>query len=419
MTRLAIPKREPLRVEHRGVPRRRPGRGQRGRVDGRRAAHRRGGQLAAAVGPRRARGRRAGRRAGRPGRRPGVVTRSPRVVLATRLFAPEVAAASLRLRWLASALADLGAQVEVITTTPAGRLGADRRRPAAAGQPLAGAAGQGRRGARLRALPQLRPAALRPAARPPPSGRWSWSSRRRRPAWSSAWSAPLRRTPYAYYAADVLSDALASGGRPGPARRRCCGRWSPGCCAGPAGCSPCPTGWPSGSQALGVPPDANRRGGQRRRHRRLHPGRTGPGVAGAVRRLRRHDVAVAGRRRLRAGLRQGPGRPSGRAAGLPRPGQRRGRTCARWPPSSCPGGVDFRGVVPPEECAAGSAAPGPALVSIKPGIGYDFAKPTKVYAATACGVPAIFAGRGAGNELVEAERLGWRSATTTTSVARR
>jgi hypothetical protein len=47
------------------------------------------------------------------------------------------------------------------------------------------------------------------------------------------------------------------------------------------------------------------------------------------------------------------------------------------------------------------------LVSITPGIGYDFAKPTKVYAATACGTPAMFAGRGAGTELVEANRLGW------------
>jgi glycosyltransferase involved in cell wall biosynthesis len=56
-------------------------------------------------------------------------------------------------------------------------------------------------------------------------------------------------------------------------------------------------------------------------------------------------------------------------------------------------------------------------VSIKPGIGYDFAKPTKVYAATACGVPAIFAGRGAGNELVETERLGWSVDHDETAVA--
>ncbi len=73
----------------------------------------------------------------------------------------------------------------------------------------------------------------------------------------------------------------------------------------------------------------------------------------------------------------------------------------------CPEGDRVPRVVPPEECARWIRGARAGLVSIKPGIGYDFAKPTKVYAATACGVPAIFAGRGAGNELVERERLGW------------
>jgi glycosyltransferase involved in cell wall biosynthesis len=72
-----------------------------------------------------------------------------------------------------------------------------------------------------------------------------------------------------------------------------------------------------------------------------------------------------------------------------------------------PGAVDFLGVVPPLEAAAWLRCATAALVSIKPGLGYDFAKPTKVYAATACGTPVIFAGAGAGHELVDAERLGW------------
>jgi hypothetical protein len=83
----------------------------------------------------------------------------------------------------------------------------------------------------------------------------------------------------------------------------------------------------------------------------------------------------------------------------------------------CPGGIDFLGVVPPAECARWIRGARAGLVSIKPGIGYDFAKPTKVYAATACGVPAIFAGRGAGNQLVEAERLGWSVDHDETAVA--
>ena len=37
----------------------------------------------------------------------------------------------------------------------------------------------------------------------------------------------------------------------------------------------------------------------------------------------------------------------------------------------------------------------------------DFAKPTKVYAATACGTPVLFAGQGATRDLVGRHGLGW------------
>lgn len=73
---------------------------------------------------------------------------------------------------------------------------------------------------------------------------------------------------------------------------------------------------------------------------------------------------------------------------------------------TAPGHVHFGGVVPPAEAARwirGSAA---ALVSIKPGQGYDFAKPTKVYAAAGCGTPVIFAGTGEGAALVADNGLG-------------
>jgi hypothetical protein len=49
----------------------------------------------------------------------------------------------------------------------------------------------------------------------------------------------------------------------------------------------------------------------------------------------------------------------------------------------CSGSVVFGGVVP-QEAAAGSAGRGGAG-RIKPGQGYDFAKPTKIYAAAGCG----------------------------------
>ncbi|WP_154605759.1 glycosyltransferase family 4 protein [Arthrobacter sp. AQ5-05] len=82
-----------------------------------------------------------------------------------------------------------------------------------------------------------------------------------------------------------------------------------------------------------------------------------------------------------------------------------------------PGAVHFGGVVPPEEAAAWIRGAAGALVSIKPGQGYDFAKPTKIYAAAACGTPVVFAGRGDGATLVTENELGLAAGYTTAAVA--
>lgn len=71
-----------------------------------------------------------------------------------------------------------------------------------------------------------------------------------------------------------------------------------------------------------------------------------------------------------------------------------------------PGRVEFRGVVGPHQAAALLRGAAAAMVSIKPGLGYDFARPTKIFAATGCGTPVVFAGRGAGAELVRSHALG-------------
>ncbi len=71
-----------------------------------------------------------------------------------------------------------------------------------------------------------------------------------------------------------------------------------------------------------------------------------------------------------------------------------------------PGRVDFGGLVPPEESAAWIRGAAGALVSIVPGIGYDFARPTKIYAAAAVGTPVLFAGPEVGAALVRQGRLG-------------
>lgn len=55
-------------------------------------------------------------------------------------------------------------------------------------------------------------------------------------------------------------------------------------------------------------------------------------------------------------------------------------------------GIEFRGKVPAATVAKYLRGAVAGLSSITPGIGYDFALPTKIYAAGACGTPIIHAG---------------------------
>lgn len=71
-----------------------------------------------------------------------------------------------------------------------------------------------------------------------------------------------------------------------------------------------------------------------------------------------------------------------------------------------PGRVDFGGVVSPAESARWIRGAVASLVSIVPDIGYDFARPTKTYAAAATGTPVLFAGPQTGRELVRDAGLG-------------
>ncbi|MBV0894308.1 glycosyltransferase family 4 protein [Microbacterium sp. NC79] len=82
-----------------------------------------------------------------------------------------------------------------------------------------------------------------------------------------------------------------------------------------------------------------------------------------------------------------------------------------------PGRVDFGGVVSPAESASWIKGAVGALVSIVPGIGYDFAKPTKTYAAAAVGTPVLFAGPNTGGALVRDADLGMSTEFTVEAVA--
>lgn len=82
-----------------------------------------------------------------------------------------------------------------------------------------------------------------------------------------------------------------------------------------------------------------------------------------------------------------------------------------------PGRVEFGGVVSPRESASWIRGAVGALVSIVPGIGYDFARPTKTYAAAAVGTPVLFAGPDAGARLVREAELGRAVPFTAEAVA--
>lgn len=71
-----------------------------------------------------------------------------------------------------------------------------------------------------------------------------------------------------------------------------------------------------------------------------------------------------------------------------------------------PGRVEFGGVVPPAEAARWIRGAVASLVSIVPGLGYDYAHPTKGYAAAACGTPILYAGAPSFGALVTGAELG-------------
>jgi len=326
--------------------------------------------------------------------------------MVTRLFTPEVGAAAFRQRVLADSFHDLGWDVEVLTTTP----------PAAVetAQPPADGALRISRWPALRdengnirgylqylsfdvpALVRLlvrRPPALVVAEPPPTTGV------------VVRLAALVQRRPYAYYAADVWSDGAASMGAPAPLVKalRVVESWV---LRGAALVLSVSEGVTERVVGMGVPPERVVVVGNGIDTRVFRPSGSRPEEAapyfaytGTMSEWQGADVFV----RALAIVRQT--RPDARIVFLGQ-GSELSRLKA-LAAAEVPGAVDFPGIVPPEDAAHWLRGAAAALVSIKPGLGYDFAKPTKIYAATGCGTPVVFAGRGAGQELVLAERLGW------------
>lgn len=323
-----------------------------------------------------------------------------RVRIVSRIFTPEVAAAAFRLKVIGDAFADLGADVEVLTTRPPRDLVPDdgplqvKRWPV-----LRDRSGNVRGYVQYMSFDVplfFRMLASRPdltVVEPPPTT-----------GVIARIASALQRRPYVYYAGDVWSDGAASMGAPAivVGILRFLERWA---LMGAARVLCVSDEVADRIGQLGVPGE------------RLlvvgngidtdvfspHGPRSESGsqfvYTGTTSEWQGADIFVRALAQVREDV------PDARLTFL---GQGSALEHLRALAAELePGAVEFRGLLPPAECARWIRAADAALVSIKPHIGYDFAKPTKIYAATACGTPVVYAGIGAGQDLVRSQGLGW------------
>ena len=323
-----------------------------------------------------------------------------RVVVATRLYAPEVGAAAFRLKALVDGLVEQGAEVEVITTRAPTGAGVFRPAYKLSRWPVLRDPGGNVRGY-VQYLSFDIPAFFRLLAvradvvvsEPPPTT-----------GVVVALSSLVRRRPFVYYAADVWTEALSAMEVPGTVKKAM----------------------------------AAVEGFVLRRAAKVIA--VSEPVAAQVAQFK---VAAGRIQTVGNGVDTGVFSPDGPVAAAAKPYFVYTGTMSEWQgagifiealplvrdrfpdaeirffgqgtdeghlkvlaASRVPGGVHFGGVVPPAEAAEWIRGAAGALVSIKPGQGYDFAKPTKIYAAAGCGTPVIFAGQGDGAAIVAAGGLG-------------
>lgn len=332
--------------------------------------------------------------------------RRPRVVVATRVFTPEPAAAAFREEALVLALEAAGCEVTVLTTRPPRRVtGADRARHVSRFPVKRDHQGQVRGYASymsfdvplaLRLLLRRRPDVI--VAEPPPTT-----------GLVATVLGVLRGVPTVFYAADVWSDATASvEGVPGPVQ---------------AAVRLMETlTWRRASRVLTISAGVDDRvaaligrrpsltmvgnGIDTEAFTTEGPASPEPGryfvYAGTVSEWQGADVFVDAFAAVRARhpdvrllfFSEGTGKEE-----LARRVAERGIE-----------GVEFRGRLAPRDVSRVLRGAVAGLSSITPGQGYEFALPTKIYAATASGTPILHAGTGAAADLVDGAGLGWATA---------
>ncbi|TXR58042.1 glycosyltransferase [Quadrisphaera setariae] len=348
-----------------------------------------------------------------------------RTVVVTRAYAPEPAAAAWRQAALARALAGAGHAVEVLTS-----------RPPAGTAPAAAPPGDDDAGPspRVRRWPVLRdasgnvrgyvqyasfdlPAGLRLAARVlgPRAGRPDVVVVEPPPTTGLVVRlvCGLRRVPYAYYAADLLSLAAAEAGLPGPALRLLTAleAWV---LRGAARVMTVDEGYAARVRALGVPAERVVVVGTGVDTDQLRPPDPSPGAvdddgaddqppafvyAGTMSEVQGAGVLVDALARV---LPEHPGARAVFYGGGVQAGELAERA-ARL----APGLIAFPGLVAPSVIARATATARAGLASQRPDTAYAFAFLVKPLAATACGAPVVYAGAGPFAQLVGEHRLGW------------
>ena len=349
--------------------------------------------------------------------RPGSRDRRPHVALASRIFAPEPAAASFRLWALTRALGRLSATVSVVSVRPSA---------AVANRATSGPGVDLPEGVTVSRWPVLRDASgvvrgyLPYLSFDVPLGLRLLFSRRPDVVVSEPppttgvvvrVACALRRVPYVYYAADVWSDAASSTGAPGlvvrlvTALERCALRGARHTIAVSEGVA-------ERVRALGVPADritVVRNGIDTTTFTPDGPVEPQPDsspyllYAGTASEWQGAEIFVEALAKVRATvpdarvvfLGQGSAWPAMRATA---------ESLGLGPEST--GAVTFVDAAPPEGAAAWLRGARAALVSLRPGQGYDFAFPTKVFAAVACGTPVLYAGPGPAGPVVSENNLG-------------
>ncbi|WP_109473721.1 glycosyltransferase family 4 protein [Ornithinimicrobium cavernae] len=336
--------------------------------------------------------------------------RSLRVVLASRIFAPEAAAATFRLTEVVRALVARGASVRVLTSTPPPGLTAQDAADAPGAEvrrsPVMRDASGYVRGyvpylsfdvpLVLRLLRTRRPDVV--LVEPPPT---TGAVVR---VVTGLRSLAGRRVPYVYYAADVWSDASASVGAPRVvvSLLRTVERFA---LRGAGQVLAVSDGVADRVRELGADPVTVVRNG-------IDTGLFTPDgpvppdaprepflvYAGTASEWQGAEVFAEAMREVVARV------PGARLVFL---GQGSSWPALQRIAAQLPAGtIELRPLVPPEQAAAWQRAAAGAVVSIRPGLGYDFAYPTKVLAALACGTPVVYAGPGPAAADLRDNRLG-------------